>query len=106
MLVHQQFVLPVTTSGRSGLADLSADGTGWFGSGLFGDNWGMPELVAGGLIALVGAYAFYAMFHQAKQTKYRAEAAAGRRRKKRASAYREKAKRLEAQTTGFGGLFF
>ena len=81
-----------------GIGDLSFDGSGMFGSGLFGNNWGWPEVVAG----LFGTYALYSMFHQTKQTKYRVEMAAGRRRKRKAARLKEKAKRLEAQTTGFG----
>lgn len=98
MLVYQNYAFP---SG-AGLSDLSMDGSGIAGTGLFGDNWGWPEVVVG----LVGLYAIYSMFYQAKQTKYRAEMAAGRRRKKRAASYRAKAKKLEEQSTGFGGLFF
>jgi hypothetical protein len=81
------------------MAGLTFDGTGLFGTGLFsGDitSWGIPEAIAG----LVGVYAVYAMFFQARQTKYRVEMAAGRRRKRRAAKYREKAKRLEEQTEG------
>jgi hypothetical protein len=83
------------------MGDLSFDGTGLFGTGLFGGDistWGWPEAVAG----LIGVYAVYSMFFQAKQTKYRVEMAAGRRRKRRATKYRAKAKRLEEATTGFG----
>lgn len=82
-----------------GMRGLSFDGTGLFGTGLFsGDvsTWGVTELVAG----LIGVYAVYSMFFQAKQTKYRLEMGAGRRRKKRAASYRAKAKRLEEQTEG------
>lgn len=89
---------------RYGLGGLTFDGTGLFGTGLFsGDisTWGISEAAAG----LIGAYALYAMFYQGKQTKYRAEAAAGRRRKRRAAKYREKAKRLEASQGLLGGLF-
>ena len=82
-----------------GLQGLSFDGTGLLGTGLFsGDitTWGTAELVCG----LIGVYAIYAMFFQAKQTKYRVEMAAGRRRKSKAVSLRAKAKRLEEQTTG------
>lgn len=83
----------------AGMSGLSFDGTGLFGTGLFsGDisTWGIPEMVAG----LVGVYALYSMMYQGKQTKYRMEMAAGRRRKKRAASYRAKAKKLEEQTEG------
>src|ERR1035437_4947023 len=83
----------------AGLQGLTFDGSGIFGTGLFsGDisTWGMPELVAG----LVGAYAIYAMFFQVKQTKYRMEGSARRRRVKKASTLRQKAKKLELQTEG------
>jgi hypothetical protein len=82
-----------------GISGLTFDGTGLLGTGLFsGDvtTWGIPEAVTG----LVGIYAVYAMFFQAKQTKYRLEAVAGRRRKRKAAKYRAKAQQLEAQTTG------
>jgi hypothetical protein len=85
-----------------GLGGLTFDGTGLFGTGLFsGDptTWGIPEVIAGG----IGAYALYAMFFQAKQTKYRLEASAQRRRKTKAAKYRAKAQRLEAK--GLGGIF-
>jgi hypothetical protein len=83
----------------AGLQGLSFDGSGLFGTGLFaGDiaTWGVSEFIFG----LIGAYAVYAMFHQTKQTKYRLEMGAGRRRKSRAKKLREKAKRLEEQTEG------
>lgn len=87
---------------RYGIAGLNFDGTGLFGSGIFGTgSWDWTEWTLLG----IGAYAVYAMFFQAKQTKYRAEAAAGRRRKRRAARYREKAKRLEASEGLLGGLF-
>jgi hypothetical protein len=82
-----------------GLRGLSFDGTGFLGTGLFaGDvtTWGWGELLFGA----IGIYAIYSMFYQAKQTKYRMEIGAGRRRKKRAVSLRAKAKRLEEQTEG------
>ena len=82
-----------------GISGLTFDGTGLLGTGLFsGDvtTWGVPEMLAG----TVGIYAVYAMFFQAKQTKYRMEIGAGRRRKSRASKLRAKAAKLEGQTTG------
>lgn len=86
----------------TGFRGLTFDGTGILGTGLFSSDfttWGIAEIVAG----LIGMYAVYAMFFQAKQTKYRLEAATGRRRRRRATKYREKAKRLEA---GEGGRLF
>ncbi len=83
----------------AGLRGLTFDGTGFLGTGLFsGDitTWGVSEMVFG----LVGMYAFYSMFFQAKQTKYRLEMGASRRRKSKAASLRAKAKRLEEQTTG------
>lgn len=83
----------------AGMQGLSFDGSGLLGTGLFsGDwtTWGWAELIAGA----IGAYAIYAMVHQTKQTKYRMEIGAGRRRKSRAASYRAKAKQLEEQTTG------
>lgn len=88
--------------GSHGLGGLTFDGTGLFGTGLFsGDisTWGIEEGIAG----LIGAYAVYSMFFQAKQTKYRLEGAAQRRRKSKAAKYRARAARLEAK--GFGGVF-
>lgn len=85
--------------GIAGLQGLTFDGTGLLGTGLFsGDfsTWGISELLAG----VVGIYAAYSMFHQGKQTKYRMEMSAGRRRKSTATKLRAKAKRLEDQTTG------
>jgi hypothetical protein len=85
--------------GFGGLGGLTFDGTGLLGTGLFsGDitTWGVSELIAGA----IGAYAIYAMFFQAKQTKYRLEAGARRRRVGRASRLRQKAKQLEEQTEG------
>jgi len=82
-----------------GMNGLSFDGTGFLGTGLFsGDisSWGFGEIIFG----LIGAYAIYSMFFQAKQTKYRMEMGAGRRRKRRAASMRVKAKQLEEQTTG------
>lgn len=86
-------------SGTAGMRGLSFDGTGLLGTGLFsGDisTWGIGELI----LSIIGAYAIYSMFHQGKQTKYRLEMGAGRRRKSRAASLRAKAKRLEEQTTG------
>jgi hypothetical protein len=83
----------------AGMSGLTFDGTGLFGTGLFsGDitTWGIPELIA----AAVGAYAIYSMFFQTKQTKYRLEAGARRRRVGRAKRLRERAKKLEEQTEG------
>ena len=85
-----------------GMGGLTFDGTGLLGTGLFsGDwtTWGIPEAVTG----LIGAYAFYAMFMQAGQTKTRLEGAAQRRRRSRAARDRAKAKALEEK--GFGGIF-
>lgn len=85
--------------GATGLRGLSFDGTGLLGTGLFsGDisTWGVSEIIFG----VLGAYAVYAMFFQAKQTKYRLEGSARRRRVKRAVGLRQKAKRLEEQTEG------
>lgn len=82
-----------------GMSGLTFDGTGLFGTGLFsGDitTWGAPEAIAG----LIGLYGVYAMFFQAKSTKYRIEQGAGRRRRSKASKLRAKAKQLEEQTTG------
>ena len=82
-----------------GMRGLSFDGTGFLGTGLFsGDisTWGVSELLAG----LVLGYMIYSTIHQGKQTKYRLEMGAGRRRKRRASSLRAKAKRLEEQTEG------
>lgn len=82
-----------------GMRGLTFDGSGFLGTGLFsGDisTWGISEIIFG----LIGAYAVYAMFYQAKQTKYRAEISAGRRRKRRAVSLRAKAKQLEEQTEG------
>ncbi len=82
-----------------GLRGLSFDGSGFLGTGLFsGDwtTWGLAELIAGA----IGAFAIYSMIHQTKQTKYRMEIGAGRRRKTRAASLRAKAKRLEEQTEG------
>jgi hypothetical protein len=87
-----------------GVSGLTFDGTGIFGTGLFSSDittWGIPELVIG----LFGAYAIYAMFYQAKQTKYRAEAAASRRRKSRAARYRARAKALEEGSGILGSIF-
>ncbi len=86
----------------AGLSGLSFDGTGFLGTGLFsGDisTWGVGEIVLGA----IGIYAVYAMFFQAKQTKYRMEQSAHRRRKSRAAKLREKAKRLEEAPVG--GIF-
>ena|ERR1700690_1485983 len=82
-----------------GLQGLSFDGTGLFGTGLFsGDwtTWGVAELIC----TAIGVYAIYSMVHQTKQTKYRLEMGAGRRRKSKAVKLRAKAKQLEEQTTG------
>lgn len=87
---------------RYGMSGLTFDGTGLFGTGLFsGDitTWGIPE----GVAALIGVYAVYAMFFQAKQTKYRLEGRAQRRRKVKAAKYRAKAKALEEKEVG--GIF-
>lgn len=84
-----------------GMRGLTFDGTGFLGTGLFsGDisSWGVGELIFG----LIGAYAVYSMIYQGKQTKYRLEIGAGRRRKSRAAKLRARAKRLEEQTTGLG----
>jgi hypothetical protein len=84
--------------GNCGMGGLSFDGTGFLGTGLFsGDvtTWGVAEAIAG----MIGMYAVYSMFYQAKQTKYRATAAMGRSRKKRAASYRAKAKKLEEKGT-------
>ena len=75
--------------GRGGMSGLSFDGTGFLGTGLFsGDmsTWGIGEIVFG----VVGIYAIYAMFFQVKQTKYRMEISAGRRRKRKAISLRER----------------
>ena len=88
--------------GSHGMHGLTFDGSGLFGTGLFsGDwtTWGWEEGIAG----LIGAYAAYAMFFQAKQTKYRLEGAAQRRRKSKAARLRAKAARYEAK--GLGGIF-
>lgn len=88
--------------GSHGLRGLTFDGTGMFGTGLFsGDwtTWGIPE----GIGILFGGFAFYAMFMQTKQTKYRLEGAAQRRRVSKAAKYRARAKKLEEK--GFGGFF-
>lgn len=82
----------------AGMSGLSFDGTGLLGTGLFsGDytTWGVGEILFGA----IGAYAVYAMFFQAKQTKYRMEMSAGRHRKSRAASLRAKAKQLEEQTS-------
>jgi hypothetical protein len=85
-----------------GMGSLTFDNTGLFGTGLFsGDptTWGWEEILVGG----IGAYAVYAMFFQAKQTKYRLEGAAQRRRKSRAVRLRARAKALEDKP--LGGIF-
>lgn len=82
-----------------GMNGLTFDGTGFLGTGLFSSDiseWGIGEIIFG----IVGVYAIYSMFFQAKQTKYRMEIGAGRRRKTRAARLRTKAKSLEEQTTG------
>jgi len=82
-----------------GLQGINFDGSGLFGTGLFsGDwtTWGWEEALFGA----IGVYAVYSMIFQAKQTKYRMEIGAGRRRKTRAASLRAKAKQLEEQTTG------
>lgn len=86
-----------------GMGGLTFDGTGLLGTGLFaGDisTWGWEEMI---LVPVIG-YAVYAMFFQAKQTKYRLEAAGGRRRKRRAARLRAKAKRLEEAGGGVFGF--
>jgi hypothetical protein len=82
-----------------GLGGLTFDGSGLFGTGLFsGDvsSWGVSEVLA----SMVGMYAFYSMFYQAKQTKYRIEGARRRQRVSKAKRLRERAKRLEEKTVG------
>jgi hypothetical protein len=82
-----------------GLRGLSFDGTGLLGTGLFSGDftiWGWGELLFGA----IGVYAIYSMFYQTKQTKYRMEIGAGRRRKRRAVSLRARAKELEEQTEG------
>jgi hypothetical protein len=84
---------------RNGISGLSFDGSGLFGTGLFsGDinTWGIEEAIA----AAIGMYAIYAMFYQAKQTKYRLEGTRRRQRVSKAKKLRERAKKLEEQTTG------
>lgn len=86
-------------AGIQGMGGLSFDGTGLLGTGLFsGDmsSWGITEIILG----LVGAYAVYSMIFQAKQTNYRLQGAAQKRRKSKAVKYREAAKRLEAAEVG------
>lgn len=93
---------------RYGMAGLTFDGTGLLGTGLFsGDmsTWDMSEWMILLVGVPVGLYAFYAMFHQGKQTVYRAEAAAARRRRSRAARLRAKAKALEDKQGIFGGWF-
>lgn len=91
--------------GCSGLHGLTFDGTGLFGTGIFSDlnpfggNWSWPEWSLVG----VGVYMLYASIMQGKQTKYRLEGAAQRRRKSRAARYRAKAKKLE--DAPLGGIF-
>jgi hypothetical protein len=104
MIVYQTFA-PVPRPIRSspGLRGLTLDGTGLFGTGLLaGDpfQWDWADW----LVIAIGAYAVYAMFFQAKQTVYRAEMAAGRRRRSRATKLRAKAKRLEESEGILGGL--
>ena len=85
-----------------GLRGLSFDGSGFLGTGLFaGDfsTWGIGEIIFG----LIGVYAIYSMVHQTKQTKYRLEGAAHRRRKSKAASYRARAKVLEEKE--LGGIF-
>lgn len=86
-------------AGMQGMGGLSFDGTGLLGTGLFsGDisTWGISELVC----SLIGAYAIYAMFMQGKQTSYRLEGAAHKRRKSKAVALRAKAKMLDDKELG------
>lgn len=85
---------------KAGLQGLTFDGTGLLGTGLFsGDitTWGMPEILAGA----VGAYALYSMVHQTKQTGYRLEQGARKRRVSKASRLRQKAKSLEDKEGGY-----
>jgi hypothetical protein len=84
---------------QRGMGSLTFDGSGLFGTGLFGDTWGVPETVG----VLIGLYALYSMFYTTKQTKTRLEASAQRRRVKKAARLRAKAKRLEEK--GLGGIF-
>lgn len=99
---HNKLMIEQKKFWGAGMQGLTFDGTGLLGTGLFsGDmsTWGMAEILFG----LVGAYAVYAMFFQAKQTKYRLEQSAHRRRKGRATKYRAKAKQLEEAEVG--GIF-
>lgn len=85
-----------------GMGGLTFDGSGFLGTGLFsGDvtTWGFSELIAG----VIGLYAVYSMIFQTKQTKYRLEQSAHKRRKSRAARLREKAKKLEEREVG--GIF-
>lgn len=90
---------PRQTHPGEGFGGLNFDGTGLFGTGLFsGDvtTWGVSEVVFG----LIGVYAIYSMFFQAKQTNIRLQASAHRRRKSKVGKLREKAKKLEEQEVG------
>ena len=93
----------------SGVRGLTMDGTGLFGTGILGgdmttwDGWDWGALVVIGLAAWA---VVNRVVYGAKHIPLEAELAASKRRKSRAAAMRAKAKKLEAQTTGFGGLFF
>lgn len=82
-----------------GMSGLSFDGSGFLGTGLFsGDisNWGIPEVIGG----LIGVYAVYSMIFQGKQTNYRLQQSAHRRRKVTAAKLKARATELENKEVG------
>lgn len=89
---------------RPGLSDLSMDGSGILGTGLFGTSWGMPEVIVLAIGVPLGIFAMYSMFHQTKQTGYRLEARGRRKRVSKAAKLRAKAKRLEEKEGGWFGF--
>lgn len=90
--------------GSHGMGGLTFDGTGLFGTGIFGGDpstWGIAEIVAGAL----GIWVVRAVVLQFGQEKVRAQGLAQRRRKSRAARLRAKAKALEdAPFGGLGGI--
>lgn len=89
---------------RYGLSDLSTGIFCWPPFASDGScSWGWSE----GIIAVVGAYAIYSIFFttktKAKKGYLALEVKAHKRRKSRATKYRERAKALEAK--GLGGIF-
>jgi hypothetical protein len=88
---------------RYGLAALGQEGI--FGTGIFSSidptTWSTGEWMLAIGFLFVGGFALYSMVHQTKQTGYRLEQRATRRRKKKAARLREKAKTLEAKSGGW-----